>query len=108
MFIERQPDCTRGNYELLTHALIEEFSNQLSQTGLAVAMAVKQGYHRLRQAYFGQTNEPGMEEDLNFKSLFVQNLHHTTSHHLGVAACPRTLTSRALRDLALKGFAKQK
>lgn len=85
MFIERQPDYTRGNYELLTHALIEEFSDPLSQTGLAVAMAVKQGrqesplayYLRLRQAYFGQTNEPGMEEDLNFKSLCAK----PPSHH---------------------------
>lgn len=77
-------------------------------------MAVKQGrqespqlyYHRLRQAYFGSRNEPEMEEDLNFKSLFIQNLHPTTSHHLGVAACPRSSTN--LRELALKGFAKQK
>ncbi|KAL0149597.1 hypothetical protein M9458_055124, partial [Cirrhinus mrigala] len=30
---------------------------------------------RLRRAYFGARNEPGMEEDTSFKSLFLQNLH---------------------------------
>ncbi len=101
---------------MLSQALLEEFSDYISQSGLTAAMTVKQGrqespqqyYHRLSLAYFGSRNEPGMEEDLHFKSLFVQNLHPTTSHHLGVAACPRTLTSRNLRELALKGFAKQK
>lgn len=86
------------------------------ETGLTAALAIKQGrqelphqyYHRLRKAYFGFRNEPNMEEDLNFKSLFVQNLHPTTSHHLGVAACPRTMSSHQLRELALKGFSKQK
>jgi len=59
-------------------------------------MKVKQGrtespqqYHLLK-AYFGSHNEPGMEEELNFKSLFFQNLHPANSHHLGVMANPRT------------------
>lgn len=47
-------------------------------------------------------------EELHFKSLFVQNLHPTTSHHLGVMACPETLTSRQLREMATRGFTKQK
>ncbi|KAL6469078.1 hypothetical protein MHYP_G00226020 [Metynnis hypsauchen] len=98
----------------VVEALIEEFSNHLAQTGLVAALAVKQHrresaqqyYSRLRLVYFGSRNEPGMEEDLHFKTLFVRNLHPTTSHYLGIAACPQTLSSRQLRDLALKGFAK--
>lgn len=45
---------------------------------------------------------------MNFKAIVVQNLHSITSNHLDVAACPRTLTGQALRNLALKGFAKHK
>lgn len=40
-------------------------------------------YHRLFKAYFGSKNEPGMKEDVNFKTLFIQNLHPTTSAQLG-------------------------
>lgn len=95
-FIEREPANVKGNYDLLCQALEEEFSDHLTQTGLTAALSIKQGrqespqeyYYRMRQAYFDSQNEPGMEEDLNFKSLFVQNLHPTTSHHVGVAACP--------------------
>ena len=115
-FLERQHASTLQHYDLFAQALIEEFGEPQLQTGLVTAMAVKQGkqespviyYQRLRNAYFGQTNERDMEEDFNFKSLFVRNLHPLTSQQLGVAACPRTLTSRALRDLAYKGFVKSK
>lgn len=76
------------------------------------ALAVKQGrqespqeyYKRLHETYFGPKNETEMEEELHFKSLFVQNLHPTISHHLGVMACPETLTSRQRREMATKGF----
>uniref|UniRef100_A0A3B1IH95 Uncharacterized protein n=1 Tax=Astyanax mexicanus TaxID=7994 RepID=A0A3B1IH95_ASTMX len=113
-FIERQPPHVRGNYRALCQALEAEFSSFSTQLGLSAAFTVRQNrqegpeqyYYRLRRAYFGFKNEPEMEEDENFKVLFVQNLHPSTSHHLGVSACPRTLTSRQLRDLALRGFAK--
>ncbi|XP_049324760.1 uncharacterized protein LOC125784857 [Astyanax mexicanus] len=113
-FIERQPPQVKRDYPALCKALEDEFSNHLAQTGLAAALAIKQSrqetplqyYHRLRHAYFGYRNEPGMEEEEVFKTLFVRNLHPSTSHFFGVAACPRTLTSRQLRDLALRGFAK--
>lgn len=115
-FIERQPRYVREDYDILCQTLVEEYSDLGSQAGLAAAIAVKQErseppqqyYHRLRQAYFGTKNEPEMEEEVNFKCLFIQNLHPTTSHHLGVAACPRTQTSRQLRELATKGFEKQR
>lgn len=115
-FLERQPSHIRNDYGALCQALICEFTDPLTSAGLLAAFTVKQErseppnqyYTRLRQAYFGSKNEPGMEEDQDFKALFVQNLHPTVSHHLGVAACPKTLTSRQLRELAVKGFAKQK
>ncbi len=57
-------------------------------------------YSRLRRAYFGTRNEPDMEDELNFKTLFLRNLHPGVSHHLGVLACPRTMNAQQLRDLA--------
>uniref|UniRef100_A0A3Q1FEY8 Uncharacterized protein n=1 Tax=Acanthochromis polyacanthus TaxID=80966 RepID=A0A3Q1FEY8_9TELE len=98
-FIDHQPVHVRADYEKL-------------YTGLTAALLVRQGrsenphqyYHRLLRAYFGSRNEPGMEEDLDFKTLFVRNLHPTTSHHIGVSACPRTLDSQQLQKLTVKGF----
>ncbi|XP_036067098.1 uncharacterized protein LOC118598486 [Oryzias melastigma] len=115
-FIERQPEVTRRDWFFLRQAIEREFSDYTTQSGLIVAMSVKQGrheppqhyYYRLFQAYFGTRNEPGMEEDLNFKSLFLQNLHPGTSHHLGVFANPHTATINYLRELAALGFQKQK
>ncbi len=49
-----------------------------------------------------------MEDELNFKTLFLQNLHPTVSHLLGVLACPRTINAQQLRDLVQKAYGKQK
>ncbi len=49
-----------------------------------------------------------MEDELNFKTLFLRNLHPGVSHHLGVLACPRTMNAQQLRDLARKAYGKQK
>ncbi len=65
-------------------------------------------YSRLRRAYFGTRNEPDMEDELNFKTLFLRNLHPGISHHLGVLACPRTMNIEQLRDLVQKAYGKQK
>ncbi len=65
-------------------------------------------YSRLRRAYFGTRNEPDMEDELNFKTLFLRNLHPGVSHHLGVLACLRTMNAQQLRDLAQKAYGKQK
>ena len=114
-FIERQPCHIKADYDLLCQTLIEEFSDHL-HTGLTEALAVMQApqespqayYCRLRNAYFGTENQPDMEEDVNFKSLFIQNLHPTTSYHLGIAACPLTQKSNQLRELAMRAFMKHK
>ncbi|KAG1941082.1 hypothetical protein F2P79_016241 [Pimephales promelas] len=115
-FLDRQPDAVKTDYQQLRQAFIREFSDPETDQGLITAMNLKQGrletpqayYARLRQAYFGARNEPGMEEDFNFRTLFLRNLHPTVSHHLGVLACPQTMTTQQLRDLAHKAFVKQK
>lgn len=103
-FLDRQSETVRSNYQQLQQALIREFSNPESEQGLTAAMELKQGrqetpqayYHRLRQAYFGARNEPGMEEDFNFRTLFLRNLHPAVGHHLGVLACPRSMSTQQL------------
>ncbi len=49
-----------------------------------------------------------MEDELNFKTLFLRNLHPGISHHLGILACPRTMNTQQLRDLVQKAYWKQK
>ncbi len=107
---------TQNDYQLLREALIKEFSDPESEQGLVAALETRQGRHeppqayysRLRRAYFGTRNEPDMEDELNFKTLFLRNLHPGVSHHLGVLACPRTMNAQQLRDLAQKAYGKQK
>lgn len=48
-----------------------------------------------------------MDEDPNFKTLLVQNLHTGTSTQLDVMANPCTLTTELFWNLATLGFAKQ-
>ncbi|KAL0159100.1 hypothetical protein M9458_047176, partial [Cirrhinus mrigala] len=113
-FLARQPGHIY--YLQLRQAIIKEFSDPESEHGLIAALATKQGryetpyayYHRLRRAYFGARNEPGMEEDTSFKSIFLQNLHPIVSHHLGILACPHSMPIQQLRDLTQKAFNKHK
>ncbi len=115
-FLDRQPVHTKTDYQLLREALIKEFSDPESEQGLVAALETRQGRHeppqayysRLRRAYFGTRNEPDMEDELNFKTLFLRNLHPGVSHHLGVLACPRTMNAQQLRDLVQKAYGKQK
>ncbi len=115
-FLDRQPAHTKTDYQLLREVLIKEFSDPESEQGLVAALETRQGCHeppqayysRLRRAYFGTRNEPDMEDELNFKTLFLRNLHPSVSHHLGVLACPRTMNAQQLRDLAQKAYGKQK
>ncbi|KAG1927214.1 hypothetical protein F2P79_024403 [Pimephales promelas] len=103
--LDRQPAHVKSNYQLLQ-----------SEHGVLVALETKQGrqetpqayYHRFRQAYFGAHSKPESEEDLNFKTLFLRNLHPGLSRHLGIMACPVTMTLQQLRDLTHKAYIKQK
>ncbi len=121
-FLDRQPVYTKTDYHLhrdyhlLQKALIKEFANPESDQGLVAALETRQGRHkipqayysRLRQAYFGTRNESDMEDELNFKTLFLRSLHPGISHHLGVLACPRTMNTQQLRDLVHKAYGKKK
>lgn len=115
-FIERQTDSVQNDYAALRQAMEKEFSSDLPQSGLSVALTVKQGrhevpqqyYHRLWTAYFGSRNEPDMEQDPSFRTVFVQNLHPATSHHLGILANPHTASIQQLREWAALAFQKQK
>ncbi len=115
-FLDRQPVNTKTDYQRLQKALIKEFADPEFDQGLVAALETRQGRHdtpqayysRLRQAYFGTRNESDMEEELNFKTLFLRNLHPGISHHLGVLACPRTMNIQQLRDLVQKAYGKQK
>uniref|UniRef100_A0A3B3DEZ3 Uncharacterized protein n=1 Tax=Oryzias melastigma TaxID=30732 RepID=A0A3B3DEZ3_ORYME len=114
-FIERQTELVRNDFQFLRQALEKEFSDHASQSGLTVTMTVKQGrhehpqayYYRLLRAYFGVRNEPVMEEDLNSKTLFIQNLHSDTSQQLGVFANPKSTTVQGLRKLASMAYHRQ-
>ncbi|XP_067247267.1 uncharacterized protein [Chanodichthys erythropterus] len=115
-FLDRQPVHVKHNYQLLRESLIKEFTGPESEHGLLVALETKQGrqetpqayYNRFRQAYLGAHHEPELEEDVNFKTLFLRNLHPGLSHHLGVMACPSTMSIQQLRDLTHKAYIKQK
>ncbi|KAL0180350.1 hypothetical protein M9458_025792, partial [Cirrhinus mrigala] len=115
-FLARQPGHIQSDYQQLRQAIIKEFSDPESEHGLIAALDTKQGryetphvyYHRFRRAYFGAHNEPGLEEDTSFKSLFLRNLHPMVSHHLGILACPHSMPIQQLRDLTQKAFNKHK
>ncbi|XP_048858483.1 uncharacterized protein LOC125725659 [Brienomyrus brachyistius] len=115
-FLDRRPSRIKANSKLLHEALIQEFADPESEQGISVALDVKQSrqetpqayYNRLRRAYFGSKNEADMEEDATFKALFLRNLHPTLNHYLGLMACPHTMTSQQLRDLAIKAYHKQR
>ncbi len=115
-FLDRQPVNTKTDYQRLKKAFIKEFADPESDQGLVAALETRQGRHeppqayysRLRQAYFGTRNDSDMEDELNFKTLFLRNLHPGISHYLGVLACPRTMNTQQLRDLVQKAYYKQK
>ncbi len=115
-FLDRQPANTKTDYQLLQKALIKELADPESDQGSVAALETRQGRHeptqayysQLRQAYFGTRNEPDMEDELKFKTLFLRNLHPGISHHIGVLACPRTMNTQQLRDLVQKAYGKQK
>ncbi|XP_073782128.1 uncharacterized protein [Danio rerio] len=99
-FLDRQRAHIKSNYQLLREALIEEFKSSESEHGVFTALETKQGrhktpqafYHRFRKAYFAAHDNPVLEEDVNFKTFFLRNLHPGLSRLLGIIACPRTMS----------------
>ncbi len=107
-FLDRQPSQTKSDYQLLREVLIKEFTDSLNSIKLPRQEAPQAYYNLLRKAYFGAHNKPELEEYVNFKSLFLRNLHPGVSHYLGVMACPRSMTIQQLRDLTQKAYNKQR
>ncbi|XP_077071244.1 uncharacterized protein LOC143723138 [Siphateles boraxobius] len=115
-FLDQQPAHVKSNYQLLCETLIKEFKGPESEHGVLIALETKQGrqetlqayYHRFRQAYFGAHNKLEHEEDVNFKTLWLRNLHPGLSCHLGVMASADTMTIKQLRDLTHRAYIKQK
>uniref|UniRef100_A0AAV2KYW7 Peptidase A2 domain-containing protein n=1 Tax=Knipowitschia caucasica TaxID=637954 RepID=A0AAV2KYW7_KNICA len=113
-FIERQPRAIKHDYNELCKAILAEYSDYGASGTLTAAMAVKQAhnelaecyYHRLRQAFFGNRNYEGMEEETNFRALYLQNLHPNLSQLLGVYACPLTQDIRQLKTLVARAQGK--
>ncbi len=101
-FLDRQRANTKTDHQRLQKTLIKEFADPESNQGLVAALETRQGrpetpqayYSRLRQEYFGTRNESDMEDELNFKTLFLRNLHPGISHHFGILACPRTMNTQ--------------
>ncbi len=113
-FLDRQP----ANTQIIINCFKKpsSFADPESDQGLVAALVTRQGRHkppqdycsRLRRAYFGTRNEPDMEDELNFKTLLLRNLHPGISHHLGVLPCPQSMNTQQLRDLEQKAYGKQK
>ncbi|KAK2838869.1 hypothetical protein Q7C36_013683 [Tachysurus vachellii] len=95
-FLDRQPDKIKEDYQQLQKALIKAFSDPESEQGLFTALDLKQGRHETTEAYYNRLRQ----EDFNFKTLFLRNLHPAVSHHLGALVCPREMSIQQLRDLA--------
>ena len=107
-FVRRQSDKVRANWPVLCEAIIDEFADYRALEGLSSAARVCQNrgedvdrfYSRLRIAYFGNRNLPGMEKNVYFKELFLQNLHPSIKRHLGIGIDLNSLCATELRNLA--------
>ena len=115
-FLRCQPPTDLADCHLISQALMREFDESPSKTGLMAAMLIKQGraetpaeyYRRLRRAYFGARTEPKMEEEIHFKSLFISNLHPSTKNRLDIVTDVYTQDIRTLRDYAARSYETQR
>ena len=112
--LARQPPHVLADFDLLQQAMVMEFSLRSSMDhGLKSALRVKQQEHELPQmyyerllySYFGHVNLPGMEEDIDFKTLFLMNLHPSLNKVMGMWADPKRLSIMELRHMVNRGFA---
>ena len=111
-FLRRQPESAVSTFPGLHAAFKREFACLTADAGLKSALNIRQGrtetpaayYNRLRNGYFGSENYPLMEEDVNFKTIFIMNLFPALKQRLWVLADPKTWSSSALRELATKAW----
>ena len=90
-FIHSLPSSVTCNFTELRQALVEEFSSTADEiTSIITASQIKHSrrenpkdyFRRLRHVYFQGKNAPGLEENPNFKSLFLRNLHPCIRTHV--------------------------
>lgn len=87
--------------KLLHDALIKEFSDPKTEYGPIAALCVKQGcqkclqayYKHVHQAYFEPRNGPDMEEDSNFKALFLWSFWEALGNHLTMVKISKSTRS---------------
>ena len=114
-FVRRQTDEVRANWPMLCEAIIDEFADHRALGGLTSAMfthqrkseKVNQFYNRFRIAFFGNKNLPDMEEDVNFKDLFLNNLHPSIKKHLPIGINSNRVRAAELRSLAREAFDRE-
>ena len=114
-FVRRQPNDVQTNWPSLCNALIDEFADRKALGGLTSAMSVRQHggedvdryYNRLRIAFFGPKNSPGMEENQGFKDLFLNNLHPALISHIPLGTNFQELSATRLRNLARAAFDRE-
>lgn len=112
--IDRQPEAIRSDFEALLELLQKRYPDSPTPPGIDQALKVKQKQsehpgaylQRLRKAYFGSKNFPGMDEVQDFKILFVLNLHPAITDLLGIWIDARTQDMATLSDLAERAYSK--
>ena len=111
-FINRQLPEIQMDFDRLLEAIRNQWPDSPVEAGLGQAMGVKQGRYehpdsylqRLREAFFGARNDPGMEEDQHFKALFLLNMHSATRGPMGTMANPRVQRLTELRNHAICAY----
>ena len=114
-FIRRQSRRVAQDWNALRQAIIDEYADSRSTGSITSAILIHQGhdeqvdsyYTRLRMAFFGYVNTVNMEEDLNFKALFIANLHPSVKKHIPLGTDHRTKRALDLRRLAREAFSRE-
>ena len=113
--LKRQPTQTLECWHSVRQAIFEEFGDHHTHSGLISAIAVKQRdgeqvrifYKRLMKAFFGTNNTPGMEEDVHFKALFLNNLLPSIKKHFPLGVKSEKICAAKLRNLAQEAFSRE-
>uniref|UniRef100_A0A8C6K968 Uncharacterized protein n=1 Tax=Nothobranchius furzeri TaxID=105023 RepID=A0A8C6K968_NOTFU len=111
--IDRKCNLIGDDYEKLEAAVRKEYTYNSQESGIQLALSVKQGraedpqvfYQRLFNAYFGTECKDGMEEDKGFKGLFLKNLHAHYDPYMGTVD-PKTTPMDELRRMMSCAFVR--
>lgn len=109
-FIQTQPRSVQDNYTQLRQAMTEEFSSAVDEIdGIVAALQIKHSrlenprdfYQRLRHTYFQGRNAPGLEENPQFKSMFLRNLHPSIRVHVALMTLKGIPSMHELRKITI-------